>query len=95
MGLLTDAIGALPWPRGRDTPRDGDQDDAVTVVVDPLRCQGIGMCAHLAPGVIALDSWGFPIVPGGPVTGRERVAAGRAANGCPRRALLIEDRSAG
>ena len=95
MGLLTGAIGALPWPRGRDEDRDNARDGAVTVLVDPLRCQGIGMCAHLAPGVIALDEWGFPIVPRGAVTGRERVAAGRAANGCPRRALLLEGRSGG
>jgi hypothetical protein len=49
---------------------------ALTVVVDP---------------VLALDSWGYPMVPRHPVTGRERSAARSAASGCPRRALLLEE----
>lgn len=61
-----------------------------TLVVDPLRCKGIGMCAHLAPGVVALDAWGYPLLPTAPVSGRELAAARVAATGCPRRALLLE-----
>jgi ferredoxin len=54
--------------------------------VDPIACDGIGMCALAAPGVVALDPWGFPIVPTGPV---DRRAARRAAKACPRRAILL------
>ncbi len=76
-------------------PDAGGAARALGLVVDPVRCQGVGMCAHLAPGVIALDSWGYPIVPRHPVTGRELAAARNAAAGCPRRALLLEERPAG
>jgi ferredoxin len=62
--------------------------------IDPIACDGIGMCAHLAPGLIVLDTWGYPIVTGdasGPAGLR---AARAAAAGCPRRALVLETASA-
>ena len=62
----------------------------VRLVVDPIACDGIGMCAHLAPGVIALDSWGFPIPPRGQLGARDVRAAQVAVSGCPRRALHLE-----
>lgn len=61
------------------------------VVVDPISCEGIGMCAHLAPDVIDLDPWGFPIVARGPLKGSQRGQAKRAVRGCPRRALHLVD----
>lgn len=57
--------------------------------VDPVACEGIGMCAHLAPGVIGLDAWGFPVLPARPLTGRDLRAGRAAAAGCPRRALFL------
>lgn len=58
------------------------------LVVDRIACDGAGVCAHLAPGFISLDPWGYPIV--GEVTdvGRAR----RAVRGCPRRALHLVTR---
>lgn len=64
------------------------------VRVDPIRCEGIGMCAHLAGDVIRIDPWGFPIVPSGPLTAREVVALERAASGCPRQALRMDRKQA-
>ena len=30
--------------------------------VDPVRCDGFGHCAELAPELITLDEWGYPIL---------------------------------
>jgi len=55
------------------------------VVIDRIACDGAGVCAHLAPSVISLDRWGFPVV--GEVTEVEQ--ARRAVKGCPRRAVHL------
>jgi len=59
------------------------------LVVDPIACDGIGMCAHLAPALVRVDSWGYPIIAGGPLTPREERQAKKAVAGCPRYALLL------
>lgn len=57
--------------------------------LNPVACDGVGMCAHLAPGLITLDKWGFPMVSSARLSGGTLAAAARAAAGCPRRALLL------
>lgn len=59
----------------------------VRLRVDPVACDGIGMCAHLAGRLLRLDSWGYPIVPDRPLLPGELRAAEKAIAGCPRRAL--------
>jgi ferredoxin len=71
------------------TARHGSQ-PAQRLRVDPVACDGIGICAHLAAGLIAVDSWGFPIVPAGALDGRQRRAAEKVVAACPRRALFLE-----
>jgi ferredoxin len=58
--------------------------------IDAAACDGIGLCAHLAPAVIELDRWGFPILIGRGLAPREVAAARQAVRGCPRNALWIE-----
>jgi ferredoxin len=58
--------------------------------VDPVACEGVGICAHLAPRLVTVDSWGYPIVPSEPLTGADRRSAELAVAGCPRRALFVE-----
>lgn len=58
--------------------------------VDPAACDGIGLCAHLAPSAVELDRWGFPIIVGRDLDPGEVTAARRAVRACPRRALWIE-----
>ena len=58
--------------------------------VNPTACDGVAMCAHLAPDLITLDSWGFPIVRGHLTERAELRAARAAAAGCPRRALHVD-----
>jgi ferredoxin len=48
------------------------------------------MCAHLAPGLVEVDSWGYAVLPDEPVSGRDRRAALTAMKGCPRRALFLD-----
>ena len=70
-------------------------DDIVgTLVLNPIACDGRGMCHDVAPDYIALDEWGYPILPGGtlraPFTKADRRAAEDATHACPLLALHIE-----
>ena len=58
--------------------------------IDPVACDGIGMCAHLAAGLVRLDSWGYPILPNRPLRDNEQKQADKAVAGCPRRALMLD-----
>jgi ferredoxin len=58
--------------------------------VDPVLCDGIGICAHIAPTLITVDSWGYPITAREPLDGRSRRQAAAAISACPRRALFLE-----
>lgn len=58
--------------------------------VDPIACDGIGMCAHVAPRLIGVDSWGYPVIDAEPLTERAVRQATAAVAACPRRALFID-----
>lgn len=57
--------------------------------IDPVACDGVGMCAHLAPDLITVDSWGYPILTEQVVGARQRRSAQSAVAGCPRKALFL------
>ncbi len=59
------------------------------LAINPAACDGLGMCAHQAPDVIALDPWGFPVVSGDELVGGEADQAKRAIRACPRKALFV------
>lgn len=63
--------------------------------VDPISCEGIGLCAHEAPGVIELDRWGYPLVAESDLSGGDLARARRAVRACPRGALWLVDARAG
>lgn len=67
--------------------------------VDWIRCDGYGLCGDLAPDLIELDEWRYPILRAGALDSWERDEAQRAVDCCPMKALIIEpvpmDRSAG
>ncbi len=57
--------------------------------LNPIACEGHGLCAELLPERIRLDDWGYPIVEPGPIpAGLERHAR-RAADACPALALAL------
>jgi ferredoxin len=58
--------------------------------VDPVACEGIGLCAHLAASIVELDRWGYPIVTTEALARPELGTARSAVRGCPRRALWLE-----
>lgn len=57
------------------------------LALDPVACDGLGMCAHQAPELIALDPWGYPIIQGSEVSEDQQAMALRAVRACPKRAL--------
>jgi ferredoxin len=60
--------------------------------IDPIACDGHGLCAELLPERIRLDDWGYPIVDHEPVPHELIPLARRAAAACPTLALLLETR---
>jgi ferredoxin len=56
--------------------------------LDPVACEGVGMCALVASRLVELDSWGYPVIPQD--LPRDQTAAARAAvRACPRSALYL------
>ena len=62
---------------------------ARTLQLDAASCDGVGMCALVAPDVVTLDRWGFPVVDDAAAASLTRQARA-AARACPHRALRVE-----
>jgi ferredoxin len=63
----------------------------LALVVDPVACDGHGVCAELFPERVTLDRWGFPVLEEGAVEPAHLEHAERAVVACPRLALhLVE-----
>ncbi len=60
---------------------------AVRLRIDPIACDAFGYCAELAPELITLDEWGYPLVEGHPVPIELVEAARVAVRSCPRKAI--------
>jgi ferredoxin len=63
----------------------------VHLEVNPIACDGRGLCADLFPERITLDPWGYPVIDRTPVSPELVPHARRAAAACPVLALLIRD----
>jgi len=57
--------------------------------LDPIRCDGYGMCAVVLPERVTLDEWGYPVIEPGPVPERLLAHARRAVDACPVLALSL------
>lgn len=57
--------------------------------LDPIRCDGYGVCAMHLPDRITLDEWGYPVIEPGPVPERLLSRARRAVDACPVLALRL------
>jgi ferredoxin len=62
--------------------------------VNPITCEGHGLCAELVPELVRLDDWGFPIVDERDVPRSLESHTRRAVAACPTLALALE-RAAG
>ena len=61
-----------------------------TLRVNPIVCDGHGLCAELFPERIELDEWGYPIIDAAPIPRELEEHARRAADACPVVALHLE-----
>jgi ferredoxin len=59
--------------------------------IDPIACDGRGLCAEILPGLITLDDWGYPVIQGD-VPAALVADAGEAVRVCPKLALHLEKR---
>ncbi len=74
----------------REARRPAAASAAPTLRIDPSVCDGVGICSHLAPDLITVDSWGYPIVSPTPLEHRsDRRQAEAAVGACPRKALHL------
>ena len=64
----------------------------LTMVVDPIMCDGHGVCAELFPERVTMDPWGYPIVDSKDIPVQLREHAERAVSSCPRLALHLLER---
>jgi len=58
--------------------------------VDPIRCDGAGLCAEMLPERIRLDDWGYPIVDGQTVDDELLNLARKTVAACPVLALRLD-----
>jgi ferredoxin len=61
-----------------------------TLHVDPIACDGRGVCAELFPERIQLDDWGYPIIDPTPIEAHLLSHARRCVSSCPVLALRLE-----
>lgn len=57
--------------------------------VNPIACEGHGLCAELFPERVSLDEWGFPIIEKSAIPKELEHHARRAVSECPKLALLL------
>jgi ferredoxin len=63
--------------------------------VNPIACDGHGLCAELLPELVRLDDWGYPILDADEVPRQLEAVARRAVDVCPTLALALERTSPG
>jgi ferredoxin len=61
------------------------------LTVDPIACEGHGICAELFPEHVTLDDWGFAVIDPSAVAEDQLADARRAVRHCPALALRLRD----
>ncbi len=59
------------------------------LTVDPIACDGHGICAELLPEHVTLDDWGYPMIDPAAISEHHRADARRAIKHCPALALRL------
>jgi ferredoxin len=95
-GVLVTPRYRPPRPRWKSWCGMSRRDSSI-LRVNPILCDGFGHCHDLAPDLVTLDEWGYPIIDqseiGADDEARQRSAT-LAVRGCPRQALWLERVSA-
>jgi ferredoxin len=60
------------------------------IAVNPITCDGHGLCAELLPELIGIDDWGYPILHSNQVPDHLLPLARRARDACPTLALILQ-----
>jgi ferredoxin len=92
--LPRDASGESAPGREHDSRKkvgeQGMSRRGLELIVDPVACDGRGVCAEILPERIELDRWGYPLIDG-EIAPALHDNAVRAVRSCPRQALhLVE-----
>jgi ferredoxin len=66
---------------------------SLELLIDPIACDGRGVCAEMLPERIDLDRWGYPIVDGSEIPPALVDHAVRAVRSCPRQAVHLVERA--
>jgi len=91
---LTGPIRQLLGPMTGSLRLGGNRDAAPTeqrLRVDWPQCKAHGLCAEIAPEIIHLDEWGYPVFDPGAVPGTDLSTAKKAVQVCPTLALRLVD----
>ena len=62
---------------------------SLELALDPIGCDGHGLCADLLPEMIILDDWGYPVLERRAVPPGLEGQARRAVAACPKLALRL------
>jgi ferredoxin len=60
------------------------------LIINPIACDGHGLCADLFPEGIEFDDWGFPVVSEDEIPDHLLSRARHAVRTCPTLALRLE-----
>jgi ferredoxin len=60
-----------------------------SLTVNPIACDGHGICAELLPEMIQMDDWGYPLIDSATVPPHLEALARRAVAACPTLALRL------
>jgi ferredoxin len=66
---------------------------SLELVIDPIACDGRGVCAEMLPERIELDRWGYPVVADGGIAPARSRRAVRAVSAPPGQALHLVERA--
>ena len=83
--------------RSRKAPKEPPRPPAnragrLRLRVNPIACDGHGLCAELLPEIVSLDDWGYPMPVVAEVPAELEGHAQRAAQQCPTLAIILERR---
>jgi ferredoxin len=66
---------------------------SLELVINPIACDGRGVCPETLPESIEIDKWGYPVVAGDGIAPALSHHALRAVRACPRQALHLVERA--
>jgi ferredoxin len=79
-------------PQPRQQPAQTNRAGRLRLRVNPITCDGHGLCAELLPELLTRDDWGYPSPVVAEIPAELESHAQRAAQQCPTLAIVLERR---